>query len=201
MRSSDVLRSAIGFVSILGTACADTPAAPSPNEPGQVVAFVSGSLTAEYRGEGSFMAPPRTPGFQLWSRTMSEIGNCMGDGCSQLGLHREGGGIPNIGRHIIVAPAKQGATNLVGTFHHVGANSIVESYASLEGELVMIESQANHVEGSFWFVAYQYCRAAPVELPGVICKPPLDFDPQAPRITVTGTFKAFLEPDEPGIPQ
>ncbi|MGH8952840.1 MAG: hypothetical protein ACRDX9_15655, partial [Acidimicrobiia bacterium] len=117
------------------------------------------------------------------------------------GLNRQGGGIPNIGRHTVVAPGKQGPTDLAGTFHHLGANGIVESYASLEGELAMIESQADHVEGTFWFVAYLYCRAAPIELPGVICNTPLDFDPQAPRITVTGTFEAFLEPDEPGIPQ
>jgi hypothetical protein len=90
---------------------------------------------------------------------------------------------------------------LAGTFHHVGANGIVESFASLEGELVMIESKADHVQGNFRFVAYEYCRAAPIELPGVTCNAPQDFDPQAPRITITGTFEAFLEPDDPGIPQ
>lgn len=195
-RSSSILISSQVYAVILMAACNETPASPSQIEPGIVMASISGHFQAEYQGEGSFFAPPRTPGFQLWSRSTTDTGPCPPNGCNQLGLYRVEGGIPRKGAHALVPPADGTPTAFSATFHrYLPESSISESYASLSGEVVITESQADHVKGSFSFEAYQYCRAAAVEIPGVVCQSPLQFDPEAPRITVGGTFEAFRAPD------
>lgn len=193
-----------GFGSILMAACGETPTDTARFQPGLVVATVTGHFEAEFRGEGSFLAPPRTPGFQMWSRSLTKTKSCPPNGCSQLGLYRVEGEIPGEGAHALVAPEKQYSgtpTALAATFHQLAPGGITESYASLDGEVVITNSQADYVEGDFWFVASQYCRAAPVEMPGVVCHSPLQLDPQAPQITVTGSFEIFRAPDVPAIPQ
>lgn len=112
----------------------------------------------------------------------------------RVGVARYGGGRPGVGRHPL-GPAPGDRLNPGGRIYATymppteGEEDTTRAFVSVAGELVLAESSARRVAGSFRFTAAEYvARWRPDGRRG--SGRPSVVEPGAPRVHVSGTFTA-----------
>jgi hypothetical protein len=167
---------------------------------GRFSASLSGAVTARYEGSGEFHTGTPGPGMQQFQIT--SLGGEAFAG-QHFALTRWDGGRLRTGRHDIglvdlTAYSRTGAQPRGISFQYFRTTgSVEELYVAESGAVEITSSSGDRVAGTFTVTAFRYCiRDRELRDIG-----PCDYEmsrptPDAPRITVTGTFVAT--PFEPG---
>lgn len=159
--------------------CADTPIAPLGTP--SFTATIRGSVQDEYLGAGHFQTIARPAGTEI--PPLFAIFSSDGAGGQSFRLLREGADRPAPGRYPLAASAA-GARRFAANYLR-RRGDLAEGFTATEGELVVVVSTPDRVEGTFRFTGVRNCTGSGSS---VRCTYPLD--PTQPRVEVAGSFVA-----------
>ena len=176
---------------------------PTESDAGFLRANVSGAVDEVYEGTGEFHTG--TPGPD---RQQFQISSYRGGGEAEpsFALTRWDGGRLAVGSYplslVDLVQTRDGPRPAGITFQYFRrVGEYDELFVAESGEVVITRSPPGRVEGTFSFSGMRYCRRQadrvyPLEPPEGPCRLDTGPIPDAPRISVTGSFAAI--PHEPG---
>jgi hypothetical protein len=141
-----------------------------------MTASLAGAVEGEYRGTGEFSYGTPYPGGK--SAELSSRGE--GSQHNESFYFRTfGTSRPDVGTYRLAPRVLEGRqeTGTFAIYSRTLPDGTFERYMSLSGSVVITRSQRDGLEGEFEFTGVRYEQLEPIR-------------PDAPRITVTGTFAA-----------
>jgi hypothetical protein len=165
----------------------------APREASWLRADVRGAVTAEYEGLGEFWTGQHPT---LGTRFVVNSGATDRAGEQTVMLFRKGGGQPPAGTYPLSAVAPRDADSRGFTvLYFRAAGDTAESYGAAAGEVDITRSDEDRIEGKFRATAYRYSARALRGAPGGVATGSSgNLDPGAPRIEVSGSFRAVPAP-------
>jgi hypothetical protein len=167
---------------LIVNACASTPAENSPNS--FFRATISGAVVTSYSAGSYFTIGDSVDGGQrraFYVNSLSQEG-----GAPQGFILHSLGGLPAAGRYALATDNRQSAAAF--TMIYFRSVDAYEAFVSLDGELVITQSSANHVAGSFRTRVARYCRRGGQVVDGSCT--PSSVSQDALQLTLQGEFSA-----------
>lgn len=153
-------------------------------DPAQLVASVEGGITAEYEGTGKFSTAPAGLSHPIKFSLRS-----TGKGtASNQGFHFHSGKMPGVGVYALGAQSGTGGESMRAVYSWRDGSRI-EQFSAQTGELVIAESSANRVAGTFRFTGLltSACTATNSSAQFCTVSPP---DASTKQIIAAGSFEA-----------
>ena len=187
MRSRLTALTALGFVAVIA-ACDSTGSTGPQSDNSYLRASINGALNTSYEGSGQFWLgtgthrPTQPSTFSLFS---------AGHGASTnqtFLLFRPGAELPKAGTYTL---GVAGAGFQAHFSRTADQGQTLEAFAASSGELKITRSSPERLEGHFRMTGFQFChRDRAGSRPNLTCVVPTSVDPDAPTITVEGSFSA-----------
>lgn len=187
MRLTTVGVFGLGAALVLVSACQDAV----DGIPGSwLQASIRGAHDAEYAGTGDFTVGSGHDDSVQFILNSRDLDAAVGQ---RLIIYRPGDGQPEPGLYTL-APLERRAGMLRGltAFYYREENGRIEAFTGSTGELLVTESGADLIEGTFRFTGKLYCTSPMIDYfeEEHACGDPNRLTPSAPEVTVTGAFVA-----------